>query len=188
MPLILKATACLEDKSTKLIITDTTGTYHATNNTGGWGTPNTEITDMTSLILTVVYPDGAEEEYDLSSQIPASVTGNIEYNFIPDDYPDGIYEFTLTYSGNGVTHTRTFKKLFVCRTQCCVAKMRAAIPEKFYDLSDKEYLDYLNQVLLAQGLMEGILAAGGCLKEDIVSSVLSRVQRLCNFEKCSCSN
>lgn len=186
MALKLKHTACIEDLSSKLIITNTTGAYHATNNTTGFGAPNTEITDITEVILTVTYPSGGEEEYDLSSQIPGSVTGDFEFNEIEDDYEDGIYTFSLTYSGTSVSYTHTFKVLITCKHQCCVNKMGAKIPEKFYDLSDKEYLNYIEQYLLAEGLLAGINSAGGCLKTAIVEDVLERVERLCNFEKCNC--
>lgn len=185
MALQPRTTACLTDNASKMIITETRGAYHAVNNTTGWGTPNMQGNQVTAATILIEFPDGTTTSTNVLSQIPATVTSDIEFNAIEDDYPDGIYTITITLAGTENV-SNTVRKLFTCTAQCCVDKMWAKIPEKFYDLSDEELLKYIDQCSLAEGLLKGINSAGGCLKEDIVENVLERVNRICSFESCNC--
>lgn len=178
--------ACILDSCGKLRITDDRGVYHATNNPYGWETPNIAGSAVTEAILTVAWPSGADEEYDVTSQVPDTVTGEFQYNDIEADFPDGIYTITITYSTASASYSKTIKKLFLCNACCCVDKMWAQLPDKFYSLSDEEYNKAVRNVMLAQGLLNSISAAGGCLKTAIVEDVLERIQRLCDFENCNC--
>jgi hypothetical protein len=178
--------SCLKNSCGQLVVTDGAGVYHVTNNPYGWGTPNIQGSDVTEAVITITWPSGESEEYNVTDEVPDTVTGDIEYNIIEADFPDGIYTININYTTSTGTYSKTIKKLYTCHAQCCVDKMWAKLPEKFYNLSDEQFLAYSQQAQLASAWLTSINAAGGCLKTDIVSDVLERVQRICDFEKCNC--
>lgn len=94
MALEPKIKVCLEDSCGKLKVTDVTGTYDANDNTGGWGSPNISGSDVDLAELQVTFPDGTDKTYDLTSEVPSSVSGDFTYNKIERDWPDGKYCFT----------------------------------------------------------------------------------------------
>lgn len=180
--------ACMRDKCGGIYFSDITGVYHATNNTGGWGTPNLQGSDITEATLTIVFPSGDDEEHDLLSQIPSTVSGDIDFNVLEDTYEDGIYTFTYTVTNGTISATKVLKRLFLCNTQCCVDNMWAKIPEYIVTKDEKFMKNYIEQVNYAQGLLNGLSAAGGCLNEDAVEAILDKIDRLCDFETCKSCN
>lgn len=178
--------ACLQDNCGKLIISEEAGVYHATNNTSGFGTPNIQGSDITEAIITVTWPSGADEDYDVTSQIPSTVTGTIEFNAIEGDFPDGIYSIKTTYTTSSQVYTKTIKVLMLCHACCCVDKMWAKLPEKYYSLSDEQYAIETRNVMLASSLLSSLKGAGSCNKQSLVDDMLERIQRLCDFQNCNC--
>lgn len=83
--------ACLEDNCKKLTVTDTTGVYDSSDNTGGWGSPNISGSDVDTAEITVEFPDGSTNTVDVTGQVPDTVSGEFEYDPIQDSYPDGKY-------------------------------------------------------------------------------------------------
>lgn len=184
MALRLTLEACMRDKCGGIYFSDTTGAYHVTNNPYGWGTPNMQGSGVTSASLVITYPDATTTTHNLLSQIPATVTADIDFNVIEGTYDDGIYTFTFTLNGTE-TVTKVLKKLFLCNAACCVDKMWAKIPT-YINTKDERFLkNYIEQVHLAQGLLDGLNGAGGCLDEDAVEAILEKIDRLCEYEKCS---
>lgn len=92
MALDPKISVCLQNDCTELVPTDVTGTYDANDNPGGWGSPNISGSDVDTAELIVTRPDGSENTYDLTSEVPNSFSGDYEYNPITDSpWNDGKY-------------------------------------------------------------------------------------------------
>jgi hypothetical protein len=180
--------ACMKDKCGGIYFKDTTGVYDVTNNPYGWGDPNLEASELTEVTLTIEYPDGSETEHDLLDQIPDPITGTIEFDVIKGTYDDGIYTFTYYVSGSGKTGTtsvtKILKKLFLCNVTCCVDKMWAKIPTYINTKDEKFLQNYITQTHYAQGLINGLSAAGGCLNTTAVTAILDKIERICEYEKC----
>lgn len=176
--------ACMRDKCGGIYFSDTTGAYHVTNNPYGWGTPNMQGSDVTEATLTITFPNGDETEYDLLSQVPDTITADINYNVIEGTFEDGIYIFTMTYFGTE-TVTKVLKKLFLCNSTCCVDKMWAKIPSYINTKDEKFLKNYIEQTHYAQGLLDGLNGAGGCLDEEAVEAILDKIERICEFSQCS---
>lgn len=136
MAVDLSLTYSQSNDNKTLTFTDATGVYDAVTNTGGWGTPNTAVTDIDgtagtlSLTITVVTPDG-ETTYDAIDLF--TVFGDGGFSTVNDlvfainashlessgtalgtsdtELPDGIYEVSYTYtdvSGNDPGSTDTY--------------------------------------------------------------------------------
>lgn len=105
------------DDGKQLLVSDITGAYDATDNTGGWGSPNVAITNVTSATISVLLPGGTvgtdEVIVDLETQVP-----NSTYQFkllqaqsfgLTTDavLPDGTYiiDYSVVNSVGPVTNT-----------------------------------------------------------------------------------
>lgn len=131
MALILSLASVVQSNdNTVLRVTDGTGSY-SVDNTGGWGTPNTDFADIdgstTTLTLQITYTNSDEEEtvytaidiYEFLGTTPTS-TADLVFDITPDmlidadgtamgevdsEFPDGWYEFTYTIDHNEVGGT-----------------------------------------------------------------------------------
>ena len=178
--------ACIRDKCGGIYFKDTTGAYHVTNNPYGWGTPNLVVANLTVATLTINYPGTTpvNTTHNLLSQIPNPVTGTIEFDVIEGTYDDGIYIFTYYVTDGTTSVTKVLKKLFLCNVTCCVDKMWAKIPTYINTKDEKFLQNYIEQTHYAQGLLDGLNAAGGCVDEDAVEAILAKLDRICSFESC----
>lgn len=188
MALVVDFSVCQRKNCTKLLFTDTTGVYHASNNTGGYESPNMAGSAVTSAVFTLVgvTDTSYSYEYDVTSQIPNTVTGDIEMNLVSEDLDDGIYEATYTVTNGTATSTKVKRLLFTCHTKCCVTKMGAKIPEYRLTKNSEFFDNYLYKYLKAQALLDGITKAGACANEDAIETILELIQQMCNFEDCDC--
>jgi hypothetical protein len=176
--------ACMKDKCGGIYFKDTTGAYHVTNNPYGWGTPNLVVANLTVVTLTIEYPDGTETEHDLLDQIPNPVEGTIEFDVIEGTYDDGIYTFTYYVTDGTTSVTKVLKKPFLCNVTCCVDKMWAKVPT-YTNTKDERFLqNYIIQTHYAQGLIDGLNGAGGCVNPTAVAAILDKIERICEFERC----
>ena len=108
MALSPKISICIKDNCRQLVFTDTTATYNASTNTGGWGTPNLELADVTSATISVTIPEHSVVEVNVTDTVVGATiidgifeldTLTMENNFDSAEdtaFPDGIYEVTYT--------------------------------------------------------------------------------------------
>lgn len=188
MPLNPTFSMCVVDNCGEIQFTDTTGVYHAVNNTGGWGAPNMQGNGVVTAVITFqnVTTGAALQSYNVLSQIPATVTGDIVFTGTTYAATDGIYEVTYTLTGTDNV-SKTLNILVLCNTRCCIDKMWKLLPG-YLKTKDSEFIkSFIDQTLLAEGIYNGIRAAGGCLNEDAVEDALERLEQLCNFENCNCN-
>lgn len=189
MALVLKFTACLEDECSKLLITDTTDIYHATNNPTGWGSPNLTRANVSSatILIEFIDEDGVTSTVsttDVLSQIPNPVTDTFEFNLISGTYPDGYYKITYTVVSNtGDIYRTVLRTFFYCNVQCCIDKLIATIPDKICECTVEELV---NETYLAEILLSGLKASSGCGNVATAYKLLERIEKICNFSDCEC--
>ena len=177
--------AVVSNNQTVLTVTDTTGVYDATNNTGGWETPNIAGSDVTAATLDIEFNGTSVQTVDILSQIPATVTGEIEFNAITiNSYADGIGKITYTLTTATNTFTYELQVLFLQKVSCCVEKYWQSVIDPCTCKCDAATLLY--NANLAEGLLQGLRNAGACLDTNTVSKTLERLAVLCNYNDCNC--
>jgi PhoPQ-activated pathogenicity-related protein len=114
---LIAPTVTFDRDNNTITITDETGLYNVNTNPGGWGTPNTALTDisvytgvefkLTMVVYTTSNTTGTEYEIDYTTfyneDIPESVddlefTELIASDFGLTSFTDGLYEFKLSVS------------------------------------------------------------------------------------------
>ena len=110
------------------VIRDITGDYDATDNVGGWGTPNPETTDIATVTLTITNDLYATSvEYDISTDISSLFTSTgltITSDELDcgDYFDNGYYSIKITYTINGTEYSYTNYQAFMCKAICCVKR------------------------------------------------------------------
>lgn len=165
---------------------DVTGLYSEAN-PYGWGeTTGIEGTNVTSVIITILDSDGNTViEYDVTDQIPDSISGDIIYNSYEYSLNDGEFEVTYTIiddSNNIYTYSSTL--LNTCNFECCIDSLIATIPQKLCE--NKCDTDYINEVLTIEGLHYAYMCSAMCEKETIKLEIQKRLERFCDFQ-CNCN-
>jgi hypothetical protein len=166
---------------------DVTGLY-SVSNTNGYGetTGITGSTEVASAIILVTDEDGETIfEYDVTSEFPVAMTGDLIFSSYEYSLPDG--DFTLTYT---ITHTNntvyTYSSSFLntCNFECCIDSLIATIPAKI--CANRCDTDYIDEVLTIEGLLYGYMCAAQCEKSTIKAEIEKRLERFCDFQ-CNCN-
>jgi len=172
------------DGCSELRFVDVTGLYSSTSNPKGWGN-GVLSSALTAATILVTDEDGETVfTYDVLSQIPNPVVGDIIFTNYEYALPDGQFTvtYTLTFGATIYTSTKTF--LNTCTFECCIHQLIATIPAKI--CSDKCNTDYIDEVLLIEGLYYGYMCAAECEKTSIKDEIEKRLTRFCDFN-CNCS-
>jgi hypothetical protein len=186
MALIPNISACLKNKCSDISITDTTGVYNVTDNPGGYGTPNDEGSEVISAILDITLPDGSVVTEDVTSQIPDTVTGDIEFNDISiPNYTDGVISILYTVNAASGTYTYTYTALFTCKARACVDNMWADVACRTCSGSC-DLADIIDDANLAEGLLRGLESGAVCCDNACITKILNSITRLCNWNDCNC--
>jgi hypothetical protein len=183
MSLELSIKVCVETGCTSLQITDDTNVY-SVGNTGGWGSPNIEGSDVVSAELLITQPSGDVVTEDVTAQIPSTVTGDIIFTSVDAYSKDGIYKINYVVTTNSTSYQYTLNKLLLCNTRCCIDKMWVNLMEKICDSCD--YEKELKNVLLAEALLGGLKAQGACINTSYIENTLERLEQLCEINDCNC--
>lgn len=169
--------------------TDTTNVYNATTNTTGWGSEN-NVTGANITSATIVVKDedgGTVITYDVTSEIPDPVTGDITFSDYSYSLDDGVYKITYTIvtsgdSGDTYTYNKTI--LVTCNFECCVSKQLAKIAKAY--CSDQCDTSTIDDFLLIEGLLYAYKAAEMCEKDTIKENIKARLQRFCDYQCDDC--
>lgn len=159
---------------------DTTNVYNATTNTGGWENA-VAGSDVDTAVITVTDSDGTTQlTYDVSSQIPSTVTGDISFTDSETSLSDGDYDvvYTITLTNNAI-YTYKFSTVITCNFEACIDELLATIPEKYCD--DRCDTSYIDDFLIIEGLLYAYKAAKGCDKPTIKADIEKRLTRFCDF-------
>ncbi len=155
----------------------------------GWGTPNPGLGDAANATLTIRFPDNSQVDFDLSANFPTDDT-DLELIVSMTDlgftgkFPDGVYLFSYTVElEDGDIYIKQCYVYFDCQAKCCVDKLFAKI--KSTDCSDCNN-SKAKQAYEADAYLKGARNAVSCGKPNQAKELLSKVEYLCNLEKCNC--
>ncbi len=164
---------------------DTTGVY-SVSNTQGWGEGSgVEGSIITSAIITVSDSnDNVLFEYDVTSEIPDTVVGDIIFTSYEYSLPDG--DFNVSYTlidQNNTIYEYTSTLLNSCNFECCIDKLIASIPAKI--CANRCDTDYIDEVLTIEGLLYAYMCSAVCEKNTIKAEIQKRLERFCDLQ-CDC--
>ena len=144
MALDLSFSVVERNDNLRITITDTTGTYDAGSNAGGWGAPNLVVGNITAtggaqpleLSITITTSNGTETTYDDidlftefgAPALPSDLVFALDCSMLisdgtalgtdEDEFPDGVYEFTYIYDqGLGSEITEVVKQVIKGKVQ-----------------------------------------------------------------------
>ena len=188
MALVPRISICSQPNCKSWFIYDSTGIYVAGSggNTGGYGTPNPAITQVTGATITFTLSDGTEsDEIDLFptfpnlNNVPFEIT-NEDLGLTEDDaIPDGATQYTYTISVSGTDYVGQATKYLLCNAECCIARLGSK------DIScnknaKKKFIEASEYIWAIQGAVR-------CNNIEGADTLLEKLQNLCNSEGCSCS-
>jgi len=187
MGLQLNFSTCVINGCTQIRFQETTG-FYSTANTGGWGTPNINLSDVLTATLTIT-PYNSTSTYNLNLlattlfptdnssftyDIPLSSIGN------PSNIVDGKWLFVYTITDGTNTYTKSIYKYFYCNSECCVTSMLPDI-----DTCDccKETSEYKNYIL-AWTQLQSLKKAAACGDETNFTAIKKIIDKLCLNSGC----
>lgn len=116
------------------VFSDVTGAYHATNNPGGYGSPNPAYADIVSTLITFVLSNG--DTVNITTFIPTAADHSITIQASDLGYttmiPDQIIGVTYSVFVDGDCRVgyKNTTALFYCQTESCInAKIASALNE-----------------------------------------------------------
>jgi hypothetical protein len=193
MALSPRFSICNDSTCENITVTDITGLYDASTNTGGYGSPNDGVGDVTSVTLTITPPSGtALDAIDIVGGTPhANVTWPasdlVYFDFITlaaEDLggtagaaiSDGTYTFLYTITGPGGTVTQTREHYLHCVTTACVQGLFANL--EIGDCScDTAAVD---KAIYAWSLHEALRSAVNCSKRQKIVDIQAALTKICN--------
>ena len=187
---------CLKNKCKSLQITDITGVYNVSTNPTGWEDALTVLgSEVQSAIVDITFPDGSTQQVDVTSEIPAPVTGDFVFTLVTPTaggvFPDGEYKFTYTIvttpgAANPGTYTFNACVFFTCNIQCKVDKRWAETAKVLCGCSCDAEL-FLKQTQFINGVFIARKSAAASNKLDIANNLLLKLTNLTTFNSCNCN-
>lgn len=193
---------CQTKNCKNIVLTETTGEYNATTNTGGWSSPETssnpDSSNVTRTVIDITVPSGTTYTFDTDEVAPGIIpfpdpTGTEEFVLLSsqlgkstdEKLDDGEYTITLTFYGdistNTYTETVTKKFIFTCQTRCCADSL-------FHDAAQSDCTDCkkpkIDKALEVESLLKQIDYAASCGKINMAKKFLAKAQWICNNSNC----
>lgn len=189
MAVSLKLKACIDNCKTLLIYDNTL--QNSATNPGGWNFDNPDPSDSTSTYLEITYPDNTTEIITLNPITqPTSVTTEFllaSIQLIGDGKYTIKYYVTVIDSEDdpGVPFLRSncIEIYNLCSLRCCVDKIWASAIKDNCSCGNEK----LKLALEAESLYKAILNATGSLNESSRTSLIKKLNRICNLNKCNCN-
>lgn len=174
-----------------VVFSELTGAYDSSTNIGGWGSPNPDTTDATTVNIYIKTLDGVT--HTISNPVGFPTTDKTKELVIPytdfgggsgDVIPDGIYpvRYECRDSGNVALTTDMQYVAWVGGLQCCLTKLRKKLP--IPTSSCKCDLKEITEISNAQILLDSICDQ---LKCDDLDGAQNIIDYLKNFCKCHCT-
>lgn len=186
MALKLKYNICVNNTCTQLKFTEETGIYNATTNTTGYGTPNIDISDVLTAVLTITGPNGITYNIDLfATTLFPSNTSGIEYTLPlsgygnPTNITDGQWYFNYIITTGEATYNTEIYKYFYCNSECCVTNMLPTT-ELCDCCENKNNTNYLTAWTFLQSLKD----AAKCGDYANFTAIKKIVDKLCKNNDC----
>lgn len=192
---------CQTKNCRNIVITETTGEYNATTNTGGYSLSSSLtipfIDNVTRVVIEVTVPSGVVYTFDsdeVDPPMPFPDSTGLEEMVIEetqlgksegDKLDDGEYTFTMTVYGtlNSDTYTETVTKkfIFTCQTRCCADTL-------FHDAAQSDCTDCkkpkIDKALEVDSLLKQVDYAASCGKINMAKKFLAKAQWICNNSNC----
>ncbi len=187
---------CNKDNCKILRFEDIRGTYQSPDNTGGWGTPNTELADVTEATISLTLPNETTEvDLDVTETVVAATIVDGEFSlgeFTMEDFggeedaqfPDGIYEGSYTIWEVDESYEYTFKTLNLCKVTCCLEKMKTKFQK--WDCNSCDFESNMMNYYKAKTILLSIKNAFSCGDDTKANSHLASLQKICANMQCEC--
>jgi hypothetical protein len=188
MSLEISRTICVRCDLKLFTVTDTTGSYDATSNPGGYGSPNPLTSDVTAAYITVTKSDGTIYTIDCYPTLPND--GGTTFSVTSEDIGQAADEQFLDdislieYTVLGVSSGTPFAvkcgryEAFMCNALCCVNEKMANIEVGCGCKSNAETEDLMLN-------LKGAEYAAECGKQEKALALLNYVNDKCDS---SCTN
>lgn len=173
-----------------------TGTYNATTNTGGYGSPNITVADVDSTSL-IIKNLTENITYDAITSISASqyytitnfnitdlkVSGTSSFTS-GDPLPDGVYEFSFKVIDGSTIYTYTCRVGIIRSLKCTLAKANQKIVDDSCGCIKKDFLD---KYYLGFAYITGLEGLEICSDLTAYSNLYDKVENYLNNNlKCNC--
>lgn len=183
MALIPKFEICVINNCTQIKFTETTGIYTASNQ-GGYGSPNPELVDVTTAVLTITSPDETEYIIDLLAEdFPSSTS---DFSIILDidltSIIDGKWLFEYVVSTVSTSYTKTKYELFFCNSECCVKQLLTNLKLENCGCNC-ESIDY-DTYIKASTLLDGLKKASSCGDVSSFTRIKTTLDKICLNSGC----
>lgn len=164
---------------TSIKFTDTTGTYNASTNPGGYGTPNPAYTDITETLIRFTFNDGRVvdiTDFIPTSSVPYVTINNQTLGFGTDEIPSQVV--TIAYyvykAGKCRIGYATSQVLLRCQLENCIAAQAAILLGNSY--CDQKQIDSVMAQIWKYNQL--VIASQGQ-----ISCVVGEAEKL--YKKCS---
>ena len=170
-----------------IVFTDTTGSYNASTNPGGYGTPNPAYADITSTLISIELSNG--ETVNITSFLPTAADHSITINASDLGYttliPDQIMHITYSVFVEGDCRVgyKSTDVLLYCQTEACINSKIATILSSDCSCNDDEQVAVDNTMKMLFELDALKIVAGRNM-----SCIDGKIEEL--YQKCNagCSN
>lgn len=181
---------------TGLSFSDATGDYDVTDNPTGWGTPNPEIIDIVSSIVTITSIDGITTyDIDLLTLTPDSdgiytIPYTLFGGITGDKVPDGVYniEWNIeTGVGDVTMFTHSCELFNICNTTCIVSNMIAGVASSSIGPSACGSYNFsagASNALLAFTYLQALKHAACCNRKDKLEEIMALIEAISNINPC----
>lgn len=201
MALIPKISASLSGKCNLITLTEETKPYNATNNLGGWGSPNIDTSVITSAYVEVYLGTNPantsgsplatyylkDSSVDVYATAPGVPTPYVFDALIEQPWAeaDGIYQFVYTVIRDTLIYkNKTHNELFLCNLCNCKDALIAKLV-KACDTIEVEKLK--TQVDQMEVFIYGIQSAFSCGDFTTANSLLEAATKYCSLvSECGC--
>ena len=173
-----------------LIFTENTGFFVTTFNEGGYGAPNPELTDVTSVEIDVTTP-GATVPKTIIAGSPLPSDKCETFTLTPTllgttGVPDGRYVITYrvigSQGGNPFTITETIQKAFHCNLECLIDKEIAKVPK----LRRECKFDQIDNIELLNIFLQGAQDAACCGRIQEHDQIVADINNILEGKLCKC--
>ena len=199
MALVPKIKVCITNKCNKISLYEETSPYIATNNSGGWGIPNEDTSDIINSVVKIYDYTGntlidSIVFFDLLTDIYSTVAGAptpgafLAVANHPWTQPDGIFKivYEITLSSNDIVTNETQRVLFICNLENCLYNLKAKIVSECDEITLKKLKDKINQIEL---IIYGIKSAFSCGDFTTALSLIQAGKKICdNLCDCGCGD
>jgi hypothetical protein len=195
MAVSLKFALVPSQNALSFFFVETTGAYNPVNNTGGWGTPNEDISAATDATLTITKSDdttvsfGAADNFfplfPNTNSAPFEIT-NVMLGLSADEQITDWIAY-ITYNVNAVSPYVTSMYLPVLsQSECCVAGLSTRVTvENDCNCDNAALAVYSDAYDLLQTIKYALTDT--CQSPAKATEILSRLSDICNSSNCGCN-